>query len=333
MELKNEVLGALRFNNEYKDWEEVKEEFHPTPIGYLNKEPIYPFYDAVSENLEISPRSISIATQPVESFIPFHVHNYVEMIIPLVGSCVFESRAGEVTVEENDIIMVGKGMPHKVHPISKDSVVVNIVLKSTALSFNDLDSMLQSNQGQSVSRLLFSLLETDDHGEEQYSLFEIHNNPKIVNLIYNIIEEYGVNDFQASEILRYQILTLFSLLIRQAYHSNLNMTVTKNQDLNLISLLIYIEQHYADITLEEMAHHFGFNANYLSSYLKKQTGMTFIKLVHVQRINVAVQYLRYTTLPIDQISLKVGYENPSYFYKIFRKIIGSSPTNFRKESR
>lgn len=328
-----EVLEALRDNNKYRDWEKVKKEFNLSPSGYLNKEPIYKFYETLSDNLEVSAHPITIATQPVESFVPFHVHNYVEITIPLVGSCVFESRAGQVTIEENDIIVVGKGMPHKVHPISKDSVVVNISLKSTALSFNDLNFMLHSNSGQSVSNLLFSLLEMDDYGEEQYSLFQINKDQKIIGLIYGIIEEYGISDFQSNQIIHYQILTLFSLLIRQAYHSNLNLTVSKDQELNLMSLLIYIEQHYADISLEKLAVHFGFNANYLSSYLKKQTGMTFIKLVHLQRVNVAAEYLRYTTVPIDQISLKVGYENPSYFYKVFRKIIGSSPTEYRQENR
>lgn len=94
-------------------------------------------------------------------------------------------------------------------------------------------------------------------------------------------------------------------------------------------MLLYIEEHYADITLEKMADYFGFNPNYLSSYLKKNTGMTFIKLVHLQRVNIAAEYLQYTKAPIEQISVKVGYENPSYFYKMFRKILGVSPKEYR----
>ena len=96
-------------------------------------------------------------------------------------------------------------------------------------------------------------------------------------------------------------------------------------------MLLYIEKNYETITLEKMAKYFGFNANYLSSYLKKKTGYTFVKLVQIQRINVAAEYLAFTNAPIEDIALKVGYENPSYFYKIFRKYIGGSPTDYRNQ--
>ena len=82
-----------------------------------------------------------------------------------------------------------------------------------------------------------------------------------------------------------------------------------------------------------MAEHFGFNPNYLSSYLKKNTGLSFIKLVHLQRVNVAAEYLQYTKASIEQISLKVGYENPSYFYKMFRKVLGVSPKEYRLKNK
>ncbi|MBA1394934.1 helix-turn-helix domain-containing protein, partial [Lactobacillus sp. XV13L] len=102
---------------------------------------------------------------------------------------------------------------------------------------------------------------------------------------------------------------------------------------NVLSFLLYIEKHYANISLKTMGKHFGFNPNYLSNYLKKQTGMSFIQLVHLQRINVAAEYLTYSKVPIEQISLKVGYENPSYFYKIFKQNLHISPTDYRKQNQ
>lgn len=95
--------------------------------------------------------------------------------------------------------------------------------------------------------------------------------------------------------------------------------------------MLYIEKNYKLITLDKMAAYFGFNANYLSAYLKKRTGYTFIKLVHIQRINVAAEYLTFSNAPIDNISTEVGYENPSYFYKVFKKYIGCSPSDYRKK--
>ena len=84
------------------------------------------------------------------------------------------------------------------------------------------------------------------------------------------------------------------------------------------------------MTLKSMAKHFKFHPNYLSSILKRKTGYTFIKLVHLQRINVAAEYLSLTDISIESISLAVGYEDPSCFYKIFRNHMGCSPREYRQ---
>ena len=192
--------------------------------------------------------------------------------------------------------------------------------------------MLHPGGGQSISNILFTILNDENYGDSQYNLFRIQHDKKIVSLIYDIIDEYYQNDIQANQIIHFNVLTLFSRLIRHFYHTDYSVERSKNHQNTLMPMLLYIEEHYADITLEKMADYFGFNPNYLSSYLKKNTGMTFIKLVHLQRVNVAAEYLQYTKAPIEQISVKVGYENPSYFYKMFRKILGVSPKEYRIEN-
>ena len=298
----------------------------------VGKEPIFAFYDTLTDSLEITLTPIAISVQPVNSYVPFHVHNYVEIVVPLKGYCVLETRSGQVTVAENDIAIVGKETPHRVLEIDTDTIVVNIALKASAFSFNDLNFMLHSG-GQSISNMLFTISNNEDQDSNQFTIFRTHQEEKIMDLLYDTIEEYYANDIQFHQIIHYNILNLFSRLIRAAYHANMEVKETRQAEMSLMTVLLYIEQHYADISLQEMADTFGFNPNYLSSYLKKQTGMTFIKLVHLQRINVAAEYLRYTSVPIEQIALKVGYENPSYFYKVFRKTLGSSPAEYRNENQ
>lgn len=324
------VLELLRKNNQQPvDWQEIKEGLNADITAYIGEEPIYKFFQTLTDDLEINANSISVSVQPIQSYIPFHIHNYVEIIVPLLGTCIFESKSGLVEIGQEDIMIVGKRTVHRVHEIEPSTIVVNIALKSSAFSFNDLNFMLHSGSGQSISNMLFTILNDESYGDSQYSLFKIGHDAKIVSLIYDTIEEYYKNDVQANQIIHFNILSLFSRLIRQSYYTDYSMEQSKRHQNALMPLLLYIEKHYANISLEDMADYFGFNPNYLSSYLKKHTGMTFIKLVHLQRVNVAAEYLRYTTMPIDQISVKVGYENPSYFYKIFRNILGSSPKEYR----
>ncbi|RMC25047.1 MULTISPECIES: AraC family transcriptional regulator [unclassified Lactobacillus] len=335
--MKEEVLRLLRKNNSPRNWSDVlatveKNGNLTKKVGQIENEPIYRFFDTYSDDLTLNSSSISIAVQPTNSFIPYHIHDYVEIMIPLIEDCVVVLEHSEIKVKQNNLIFMGNRTIHKVKPISKKGVVVNIALRSSAFSLNELDYLNHRENGSNISNILFSLLSNEEYGEGRYSLFEVNHDVKITNLIYDIISEYYHPDIQSDQLIRLEMLTLFSLLIRQAANAEIKVKDFRKKNNNLLSLLLYIEKHYSNITLQKMATHFGFNQNYLSDYLKKHTGKTFIQLVHLQRINVAAEYLTYTTAPIERIATRVGYENPSYFYKIFKKYFGISPAEYRQKN-
>ena len=328
----------LRQNNGFRDWEtllaNLKSQNNSIKVvGTINSDPIYEFYDTYSDNFVLNSSSITISVQPVKSYIPFHVHDYVEINIPLVGNCVVVTEHERIKVNQDNMIFVGYKTPHKVEPIGKNDVVLNIELRTSAFSLNELDFLQSKGKGISISNLLFSLLSDEDYGEGRYSLFEVDHDPKITAIIYDIIDEYYGARVQSDQIIKLEMLTMFSLLIRKTYYREAQVTDSKKKNNNLLSLLLYIEKNYSDITLEQMAQHFGFNPNYLSDYLKNETGLSFIKLVQLQRVNVAAKYLTYTKASIEKIASRVGYENASYFYKIFRHYFGISPAKYRSNSR
>ncbi|RHW53401.1 AraC family transcriptional regulator [Lactobacillus bombicola] len=335
--MKEEVLRLLRKNNSPRNWSDVlatveKNGNLTKKVGQIGDEPIYCFFDTYSDDLTLNSSSISIAAQPTNSFIPYHIHDYVEIMIPLIGDCVVILEHSEIKVKQNNLIFMGNRTIHKVKQISKKGVVVNIALRSSAFSLNELDYLNHRKNGTNISNILFSLLSNEEYGEGRYSLFEVNRDAKITNLIYDIISEYYHPDIQSDQLIRLEMLMLFSLLIRQAANAEIKVKDFRKKNNNLLSLLLYIEKNYSDISLRKMAKYFGFNQNYLSDYLKKHTGKTFIQLVHLQRINVAAEYLTYTTAPIERIATRVGYENPSYFYKIFKKYFGISPAEYRQKN-
>lgn len=322
------TLSILQEKNEYKNWKELGPKLNPKIVNYIGNSPVYEFFDTYNEHFESNPSSIGITVQPVESYVPYHIHDYIEMIIPLLGECTVFTRNKEIEVSQNNILLMGNRTAHRVKEIHSDSIIINITLKKSAFSLNEIN-FLQHKGSTPISTLLFSLLADEDSKQESYSLFKTNHDNKILNIIYDIIEEYFEPDLQSTQIIRLEILTLFSRLLRVASKSNID----SQKSINVLSLLLYIEKNYNHVTLKKMAKQFHFNQNYLSSYLKKHTGYTFINLVQLQRINVAAEYLTYTNMPIEQISLKIGYENPSYFYRIFKRKIGLSPYEYRKKYR
>ncbi|MBA1433889.1 AraC family transcriptional regulator [Bombilactobacillus bombi] len=324
-----EILELLHKKNRPRDWQTMKPFMEPMQVSTLHNKPVYEFFYTLTDNLQVNPHNISISVYPVQSYVPYHVHNYIEMIIPLLGNCTVLTNKEEINVQQNDIIIMGNHTTHTAKPIAESSIIVNIALKGNAFTLNEFNFIQHSNE--SISHLLFSLLSNENLGENTYSLFHTAHNSKVINLLYDILDEYYHPDIHSNQIIKLEILTLFSRLLRSAAQADINVKVNnKASGNNVLTFLLYIEKNYSNITLVSMGKHFGFNSNYLSNYLKKQTGMSFIQLVHLQRINVAAEYLIYTNASIEQISYKIGYENPSYFYKIFKKILHISPTEYRK---
>lgn len=327
--MEEKILAILQEKNQPRNWDELGPEMKPKLAGMLKNEPVFEFFHTLDDSLEVNPQSIAISVQPVQSFIPFHVHDYVEIIVPIVGECTVTTKNDELKLKQNDLIIIGNHTIHRVKPIEAESIVINLTLKDTAFNLNDYHFMYEDRVTKKVSSLLFSLLSNETQGENIYRLFRTNQDTKIHLLVEDIIQEYYYPDTQSNQIIRLELLTLFGRLIRSAANEQAVVAGEDEASVNLLSLLLYIEKNYAQITLEEMAQHFGFNPNYLSSYLKKHTGLSFIKLVHLQRVNIAAEYLTYTNAPIEQIAIKVGYENPSYFYKMFRKNLKILPTEYR----
>ncbi|MCR2803879.1 response regulator [Paenibacillus soyae] len=96
-------------------------------------------------------------------------------------------------------------------------------------------------------------------------------------------------------------------------------------------IIHYIERHYAEeITLASLARHVMMGENYVSALFKKKTGETLIHYLHRVRIEKAIDYLRSTDLPVNQIGHNVGFMNDNYFIKIFKRMTGTTPSQYRQ---
>ena len=67
----------------------------------------------------------------------------------------------------------------------------------------------------------------------------------------------------------------------------------------------------------------------ISRIIKKETGHTFKELLQTKRLELACVLLEHSNAPIADIALSVGYDNTSFFHRIFRRIYGCSPREYR----
>ncbi len=90
------------------------------------------------------------------------------------------------------------------------------------------------------------------------------------------------------------------------------------------------DNYYKPLTLEIVSKEIGFNATYFSSMFKKETDMNFSEYLKKIRIDNAKNLLLNTENTVEDISYAVGYSDIKYFSRLFKKLTGVTPTEFRK---
>lgn len=112
-----------------------------------------------------------------------------------------------------------------------------------------------------------------------------------------------------------------------------NPTMERRKDSSFAqNILIYINENYdKKITLKLLSEHFHISADYISHEFRKIYGISPINYVIDRRLNDAKWLLINTDKSLVSISEKVGYENTSYFSKLFEKRIHYSPLEFREK--
>lgn len=142
----------------------------------------------------------------------------------------------------------------------------------------------------------------------------------------------GVNYWGAGiedDIISSSIAALVSAANRMAQ----SRCVTEPRDERLIDLMSYIQNHYADVTLEILAAEFGLSRSYLSKYIKEKSGMTFQEAVKTARIRKACAMLKETNQTVESIAAYVGYENVEHFNRLFKAVKKMTPIQFRRKNQ
>lgn len=118
--------------------------------------------------------------------------------------------------------------------------------------------------------------------------------------------------------------------LRQLFHTyEENKRIADNKPIRMAKQ--YISQNYnTALSLESVSAYIGFNPAYFSSLFKKETGKNFMEYVMEIRIQNSKQLLIQTDKDIADIAMEVGYTDLKYFSKLFKKITGLSPSEFRR---
>lgn len=164
--------------------------------------------------------------------------------------------------------------------------------------------------------------------------FESNHFDKYSNILSALFQVASSSSYVKDMQIFEKLTSILTLLMEESWNPNRRNSLssqqahTKKQDLLMIK--DYLDQHFTEkIALEDLAHQFYINKFYLTRVFKEQFGVTINGYMIQLRITSAKQLLRFSDKTIDEISLECGYDDSNYFSRLFKKVEGISPSEYR----
>ena len=98
--------------------------------------------------------------------------------------------------------------------------------------------------------------------------------------------------------------------------------------------ITYISEHLTEpISIADIADVLHLNPQYVMRVFKKEMGCPILQYITARRIALAVRYLEETNISVTDVAILCGFDNYSYFIRIFRRFTGETPVSYRKNAK
>ncbi|MBQ2584613.1 MAG: helix-turn-helix domain-containing protein [Erysipelotrichaceae bacterium] len=262
------------------------------------------------------------------TILPAHKHRYLELNYVYSGSSKYTINGKKITLNKGDIVLLEPDVIHGAEYKSEDDIVVNFAMKERY--YRNVLTKYNDNRHLLFDFLFDSLLKNRERNN--YIVFRKRDNPMIDMVMQTIFYLYfGVREENYGSIMEEYIRLMFLQLVNETYRSN-DTEFSSKDDIVLATIMKEIQDHYADCDLKKIAEQFGYNYNYFSNLIKKKTGYTFLELKRNRQLEEVKSLLISTDKPVDMIAQECGFTNLSYFYKVFTKNNGITPSEYRKRN-
>ncbi|MGE7612932.1 response regulator transcription factor [Paenibacillus sp. NPDC101420] len=138
-----------------------------------------------------------------------------------------------------------------------------------------------------------------------------------------------------SDISQAESMEGLSLSIEQAMQEAINLLYQVKSNIyrkEVLRITEILQKNVENkITLDRLAQEVNMNVNYLCRVFKQDTGRSIVQYMNELKINKAIELLKLPDTRIKEVASQVGIDDPFYFNRVFKKIVGLSPSDFRKK--
>lgn len=286
---------------EYENYQELKEHFENT-FSY----------------------NTYLCTIPLDfSRVPCHWHNEMELIYIKKGYGKVGIDLTDYTVSAGEIAIILPGQLHSIEQADDTSFEYENIMFDM--------NLISSKQGDSITD---ALLHRITHHTIHFPSILMHDTPYYNDLIGYIdrADEICKTFPQCYSLgIKSQLCGFFYLLVQTSSDSSpVKPDIRSLKKIKLITQ--YIEENYqSEISIEKMAEICDFSQSHFMKFFKKNMGIPFISYLNEYRLIIASRLLLTSSSSIIYIAQECGFDNLSYFNRLFRKKFSMTPSQFRHQ--
>ncbi|MEH7255455.1 AraC family transcriptional regulator, partial [Neobacillus niacini] len=243
---------------------------------------------------------------------PLHKHDYIEVNYVYNGELEQTVGGKSLILKKGELLLLNQHIEHEIKACSTEDIVINFIIRP---EFFDFIFSFLSSENIISDFLINSLYNNTQNG--QFLYYKVAEIDSIQDLVGKMIYEImNPSTFSESAIKLYMGLFMIELI------KNSDKVERKEeasfQHYLIVESLKYIEENFKDASLYELADQLNQSHYGLSKTIKKATSHTFKELLQERRLIKAKELLEATDMPILSMIEQVGYDNISYFYRIFK---------------
>ena len=256
-----------------------------------------------------------------------HSHPHIELMYVASNQCTIHFPGHSLTLKKGELILIDKDIPHQLYvERGKECRVLNLELAAVPCRQNDmlqeLFALLRKNKGyQKLCKKCPAFFVVPDDG---------CNLKQSMDMIQQALHRKTDTDIVQHEISA-MIFLLLSLICRR-YEETADMKTGISSFVE--QALSYIDEHYSEvITVDELAKNCCVSKSHLQRAFRLSAGKTLVQVIQEKRIEKAKILLRSSNLAIIEVAVETGFNNRQHFTETFTKIVGISPSVYRKSKR
>ncbi len=260
------------------------------------------------------------------AILPHHWHNELEFIYMQIGKAIFTIDDETIPVQAGECVFVNSGRIHAAYSMTGDSTYYSVVF-STELLSNSFDAC----------RRFFDGIISNQYRILSHFKPETPSHEKIISSLKVVIDELTNKNFVYELVLKSMLFSIFSTILRNNLYTTMEelrkYSFKSKRYFMLKNVLGYIYQNFnKKIKLIDISMAFDLTPQYLSKFFKEMTGINIVDYINQYRVEKAITLIKASNLSITDIALECGFDNISYFNRVFKKQVGCTPTKLRLSS-